>query len=289
MTGGTQNEEQTSENRKVKYFESYADELASKLYRLKQLVKHRGASGDYHEEIIRTVLRNFLTQRFSVKNGFIYKDERHISRQMDIMIIDEASPAAYLFQEGDFAVVMPEEVVAVIEVKTKLDGGTFKTALENIASAKELLQYPATLPGFIFGFDGSSPNNPNLDRWFKSDAASRYAEQQVLGPDGVLFFNEGCLLLRCNEEGKRATAGKYYHKIFRDDSVKETPKDIGWQISILLATIVAACEAKEARVTHQFPENRASRLVDDNGSTISLDRFSFGEGHTTLTLPDAQE
>src|SRR5260221_13435972 len=158
----------------IEYFKSYADEIAGKFQRIKSLVKHREASGNYHEEILRTVLRNFLTKRFSVKQGFIYKDKEQVSNQIDIMIIDENSPAAYLFQEGDFAIVIPEAVIAVIEVKTTLDATSFDAGVDNIASAKKLAEFPVRLTGILFGYQGTEPSNSNLNAWFKRESTMKY-------------------------------------------------------------------------------------------------------------------
>src|SRR2546430_11387371 len=136
----------------IEYFDSFRKELEGKFQRVKRLVDDRSASGNYHEEILKTVLRNFLSKRLSVKSGFIYAGPGKVSNQIDIMIIDENVPAAYIFQDGDFAIVLPESVVAIIEVKTTLDATQFDEAVNNIASAKKLIQYPTALPGMVFGY-----------------------------------------------------------------------------------------------------------------------------------------
>lgn len=264
----------------IEFFESYANEIESKFQRIKTLVPHRATSGDYHEEIIRTVLRNFLTKRYSVRKGFVYKSKDEVSRQLDIMVIDESSPAAYLFQEGDFAIVIPESVMAVVEVKTALKAPDFDKALENIASAKKLIEFPVNLTGIIFGYSGTIPSDRNLDKWFKREIPSTFSEKDtnVLGANAILFFTAECLLSRYREDGKWDGGGKYYHKLFRDDSVKESPSDIAWQLSIILAMIVAACERGESSRTHMFPVGYADRLIQSEGGMISHSRFAFREG-----------
>ncbi|GEM_PF-991511 len=264
----------------IEFFESFANEIESKFQRIKTLVPHRVASGNYHEEIIRTILRNFLTKRYSVKTGFIYKSNSEISRQLDILIIDEDSPAAYLFQEGDFAIVIPEAVMAVLEVKTTLNAPDFDEALENIASAKKLMRFPAAATGIIFGYGGTSPTDNNLDRWYKRATPSSFSESEknLLGPNAVMFFTAGCLLARYTEEGKWESGGKYYHKLFRDDSVKKSPSDVAWQLSVILAMTIAACENGEMSRTHMFPAGYADRLIQSEGGMISHSRFAFGEG-----------
>jgi hypothetical protein len=101
-------------------YDSFANELAARFRRVGNLVSHAPSTGNYHEDILRDVLRNFLSKRFSIKTGFVYKDAEQVSNQIDILVVDEYDASAYIFQEGEFAIVRPQSVVAAIEVKTKL-------------------------------------------------------------------------------------------------------------------------------------------------------------------------
>ncbi|QQG40561.1 MAG: hypothetical protein HYV37_03260 [Candidatus Levyibacteriota bacterium] len=258
----------------IEYFESFVDEIKGKFQRIKTLTSHRVTSGDYHEEILRTIIRNFLTKRYSVKKGFIYKGKGDVSNQIDIMIVDETMPAAYLFQEGDFAIVIPEAVIAILEVKTTLNAGDFDNAVENIASAKRLSKFKVNPFSIIFGYSGTTPSDKNLNKWFKRPSPTKLKEDFVLGPNAIMFFKDGCLLTRHKDNGGWDSNGKYYHKAFRDPPVS----DSGWQLSIILAMIISACETGEMRRTHFFPANIAGRLIQGEGSSISHNRFSFGEG-----------
>lgn len=260
----------------IEYFKSYSDEIKSKFQRIKSLTSHTGSSGDYHEEILRTVIRNFLTKRYSVKKGFIYKGQENISKQIDILIIDESLPAAYIFQEGDFAIVLPEAVVATIEVKTTLKKPDFIKAIDNIKSVNELyadplrpMPYPFTL---IFGYSGTTITDKLLDSWFKSKPDLKGRE--FLSPSAIFFFNDEYLLTRHTEQGAWSYFGKYYH------NTKKTTQhgDVGWQLSIILAMIVSKCEAKESYKTHHFPENLAEQLIQGEGSVIAQTKYAFGEG-----------
>lgn len=263
----------------ITYFESFVAEIKGKFQRIKNLTDHTGTSGDYHEEIIRTTIRNFLTKRFSVKKGFIYKGPGEVSRQIDIMIIDETSPAAYLFQEGDFAIVLPDAVVAVIEVKTSLKATDFDKAVENIASVKSLYEY-GTPRGIIFGYSGTEPKHSTMNSWFTRDVPSKYSSNQKLHPDIIFFFEYGCLFTRHEDDGSWNSYGKYYHRTFREGDEDDT----AWQLSIILATILSACEESEMRMSHEFPKNIGSDLIQGRGSSISTERFALGEGMTHLAL-----
>ena len=178
----------------LSYFESFSEELKSKFQRTKILIPNNVATGNYHEEIIRTVLRNFLSTRYSVKTGFIYKSKDEVSKQIDILIIDENIPSVYLFQEGQFAIVMPEAVVCVIEVKSTIDKKGFIQSIENIASAKKLFEFPANIPGIIFNYSGTKPDDLNLDTWFKSPVLTQFDQSPSITPEFILFFNAQTLL-----------------------------------------------------------------------------------------------
>jgi len=53
------------------YYSSFSSELLAKFRRVGHLVAHNSTTGTYHEEILRSVLRNFLPKRFSVKTGLV--------------------------------------------------------------------------------------------------------------------------------------------------------------------------------------------------------------------------
>ena len=271
------------------YFESFADEISSKFNRLQKIVGHPTASGDYHEEILRSVLRNFLSKRFSVKKGFIYNGSgsSNISKQIDLMIIDENSPASYIFQEGDFAIVIPKAVVAVMEIKSILDASAFDKALENIASAKSLVEFPANLVGITFGFDGTEPKSKVLDGWFKREIPTSFKTKEVLAPDAIMFFNYKNLLVRCNNIGRVDPGGKHYHRIGIDD--KGELHGIAFQISIILAMIINACEQREFKSTRSLSKSFAfTNLVQAERGGLSLERYGFGEGASQIDPSDIE-
>src|SRR4051812_23955752 len=124
------------------YYDSFAEELLAKFRRVGHLVPHKPTTGTYHEEILRVVLRNFLSKRYSVKTGFVYKSEGEVSNQVDVLVVDEYHASAYIYQEGDFAIVRPHATIAAIEVKSLLRADSFDGGLQNIASVKRLADAP---------------------------------------------------------------------------------------------------------------------------------------------------
>lgn len=274
----------------IEYFDSYAAELVGKFQRLRHLVKDNSASGNYHEEILRVALKNFLTKRYSVKTGFIYSDGDNVSNQMDIIIVDENSPAAYIFQEGDFAIVLPEAVVAVIEVKTTLDPAEYDTALKNIASAKSLLEFPGNHPGIIFGYQSDlrptrKMSDTKADGWFKRDAAKIFkaAGKEKSAPDAIIWLSDNYSMLRYNYETKTIGDSYSYH------SFKSPDEQIGWQISVVLAMIIGACEAGEFKRTRTFGNNQANKLLGMKLMEVSDDTFSLGDGILKKAVHEPKE
>lgn len=264
------------------YFESFANEIASKFNRLQKIVGHPTISGDYHEEILRVVLRNFLSKRFSVKKGFIYAGPGKVSRQIDLMVVDENSPVAYIFQEGDFAVVIPQAVVAIMEMKSVLNAGDFDRSLENIAAAKSLVEFPANLAGIVFGFEGTNPKSQILSKWFKRPIPKGFKTKEVLTPEALMFLSAKTLLVKCNGNGRISPDGKYYHKIGIDDEGQL--HGAAFQLSLILAMIMNACERKDSAITHRLSDGVAYKsLVSLERAGLDLERFSFGDGLSQLT------
>ncbi|EJL6271778.1 TPA: DUF6602 domain-containing protein [Vibrio cholerae] len=148
-------------------YQNYAKEIMSKLGRLNELVKHAPSVGTYHENLITSYLSNFLSKRFSVKTGFVYNPKTQaVSPQIDILIIDENVPSAYLFQDGNFAVVVPNAVVSAIEVKTVLNKSSFNDIV------KKSVQYRKSNPQgfnlFALCFRSSTKNPKTVADWCTS-------------------------------------------------------------------------------------------------------------------------
>lgn len=259
----------------VSYYDGFAEEIMGKFQRLRKLTAHNGASGSYHEEILKVVLRNFLTTRYSVKTGFIFKDDSSVSKQLDIIIVDEFSPAAYIFQEDDFVVVMPEAVIAVIEVKTTLNSTQFDLAIENIRSAKLLFDNPAHHPGLIFGYqsvsDGTGKmNNDKLNTRFNGDKSKLLKGCEQLAPDAIFWLQDNFSTLKFDSATKSIGNGAYYHSFNNPDG------NTGWQLSVLLSIVVSACEQIETNRTGRYSHALASRYLKLNTMEISDDGFNWG-------------
>lgn len=262
------------------YYESFAEELTAKFRRVGHLVSHKSATGDYHEEILRTVLRNFLSRRFSVKTGFVYKNELEVSNQVDILIVDEYDASAYIYQEGNFAIVRPQSVVAAIEVKTKLDRRGFEEALNNIASVKRLTDDPEQICGMIFGYEGTPKSMKTLGGWF--ERVKGLAETPRLGPSLIVLFREAVLLMRLDWLHEvRMDESNNYHPVIsalRTDAGDET-QPAGWQLRYVLALIYTACHARDVKRHVSLDQSDVQDMLLFAMGVPSANHFQFGVGY----------
>lgn len=120
-------------------YQNYAKELISKVGRLSELTCHAPSVGTFHENIVSNYLENFISQRFSVKTGFVYNSGTgKSSPQIDILIVDENVPSAYLFKDKDLVVATPEAVVCAIEIKTNFDKNSFNDICKKSSQYREV-------------------------------------------------------------------------------------------------------------------------------------------------------
>lgn len=238
----------------TEYLESLAKEVAGKFGRLNSIIKNHNLSrGDYHEEVLRAFFRNFLSRRFSVKKGFIYAGPDKVSKQTDIIIVDENTASAYVFQQGDFAVVTPDAVAAVIEVKSNCSQSEFVESFKNIESAKRLIEFPTNIPGVVFSFRGG-PKTSTLEKWFKDDRLLGIWSELQYGPDAIMFFDaspsSNGLLIKCrvadNNIVIKGDGDSFFSIIALDKSVKKLECQAA-RLSLILQLIMDACDRRISR------------------------------------------
>ena len=148
-------------------YQEYAKELLSKLHRISGIINHNLSSGNYHEAIVKSYLKNFLSNRFSVKTGFIRNPETlKSSNQIDILIVDENIPSAYLFKEDDFAIVLPQAVVCAIEIKTKFNKKTFIDIAKKAENFRNICGVNLSF-FYSFCFENEVQNKETIYNWYK--------------------------------------------------------------------------------------------------------------------------
>jgi Domain of unknown function (DUF6602) len=265
----------------TEYFTGIAQELIGKLNRISSLLKKANLkSGEYHEEIVRQLLRKFLSKRYTLKTGYIYLDKDTTSKQVDILLIDEHVPFTYLFQEGDFVIVRPEPVLAAIEIKTKLDLGEFRKAFKNILIAKKMkyqaLGYYGHIFGSIFGFySNKNIGTDTLDKWFRDSQISSFKDEVgILWPDEIFFF-ENKATLTLQESHNTENSGNYFYRPIEAISSVDYQAS---QIALLVGILFSICDSEDKRQKRTFSNFKMEMFFDSNDISIGKERYRPGEG-----------
>jgi hypothetical protein len=157
-----------------KFHESTTEELKSVENRVRNLIgyQHHPEDGRYKEAILRNMIKKFLPSKYTVGSGFIVEVNNGVvdpSTQIDILIFNSDYPT--LFSEGDFYIVTPNSVKAVIEVKTDATD-QLKETIEKLNKIGNMLyrRQPTMKPPFlgIFSYNDSYNRDQNeeydLDR-----------------------------------------------------------------------------------------------------------------------------
>ena len=166
--------EKTSEE---KYLDLIKEEFFTKIERVKLFTNHAPSIGFGNEEVLRNFLKTHIPERFAVGTGFVYLDNNNVSKQCDLLIYDQVNYAPF-FKEGDFVIIHPEAVAAVIEVKTTLSKRELYDSIENIRSVKEVAKkvtekgIKCHISGFSFIFRTRRQKLATVKDWLQSYAKS---------------------------------------------------------------------------------------------------------------------
>ncbi len=168
-------------------YQNYAKELISKIGRISELTRHAPSVGTFHENIVSNFLENFISKRFSVKTGFVFNSElKESSPQIDILIIDENIPSAYLFQDKGLVVATPESVVCAIEIKTNFDKNSFDDICKKSVSYRKV--NPTGKNIISLCFKSKVANSETVSGWY---------EKTEIEDDWLNYPNEITILDSC--------------------------------------------------------------------------------------------
>lgn len=154
----------------IDYHRATTRELLTITNKVRNLINHWGEDGRYKEAVLKNGIKRFLPEKFLIGTGFVVKQtnnrgEHLTSRQIDLIIYDDASPI--LFKEGDFVIMTPDSVRAIIEVKANIQNQgiteIIRQANENgqfIISGKD--NKSQQFFNGVFGYEGFE-NNFNLN------------------------------------------------------------------------------------------------------------------------------
>lgn len=121
---------------------------------------HWGEEGRYKESILKDILKRFLPENIGVGTGFIIKKrdgEIFRSGQIDIIIYDTSIPV--LLKEGDFIVTTPENVIAIIEVKTNISIDDIQKFTGRFEKIKQVLNNDIFFGIYCFNDEDTNKNN----------------------------------------------------------------------------------------------------------------------------------
>lgn len=125
----------------MKYQKSISQELLAIKDRVRYFIDnaHWGEDGRYKEIILMNFLKKVLPTNVSVGTGFV-KCNQGLTSQIDIIIYRGDYPT--LFSEGDFVIVLPESVIGIIEVKSKLNSDKIRETVEKSDNNGRIINFP---------------------------------------------------------------------------------------------------------------------------------------------------
>jgi Domain of unknown function (DUF6602) len=125
------------------------------------VVPHAASKGQEAERLLRGFLETHIPRRFAVGAGFILDPEGTVSRQTDVVVYDAFNCPVYHASE-DAAIFPSNNVAAVVEVKSTLDGRELEDAWDKVEGIKSLKKTASTggpffaqTAGFLFAFSSS--------------------------------------------------------------------------------------------------------------------------------------
>jgi len=173
-------------------------ELAHSYQRLSRLISHGPSIGTHHENLLRSLLRKYVPDRYHVATGFVIGHRPAPRAQIDIVVYDKAHYVPR-FREDDLVVVDIDAVRALVEVKSVLSKKELKSALEILHTTTRL--EPQIMPYFkgIYAFDGMK-GAPTIGRhiiqFYREMRESRRGHLHYWGPvDAVTVRRRACVFL----------------------------------------------------------------------------------------------
>lgn len=186
------------------YLESIADELLSKYRRLDSVVSHAPTKGNYHEKILRDVIRSYLPNTFSTGEGFIINKDSRVSSQLDILIVDNFDPRSFGHKENDFFIATDFAIACFGEVKTYCAKKDFIASFQKLVDAKMVIKdMPAIATSFMFCYDAYASED-TISEWVQEAVRTmpKYdLTKQWHYPDYVFCFKKNVFLQRETAEG----------------------------------------------------------------------------------------
>lgn len=259
------------------YLNLIQEEFLTKIGRIKLFTNHAPSIGFGNEEILRNFLKTHIPERFAVGTGFVYLDNDNVSRQCDLLIYDRLNYAPF-FKEGDFVIIHPEAVAAVVEVKTTLKKEELYDSIDNIRSVKEVAKkakeqgIKCHISGFSFIFTTRRQKLATVKNWLQS-----YPEllSHELSMDMITILGEVIFY-----RPKSSTSPDF---VFRKMDKKDD-----FSFPMFFGMLMGALELKRVITEMEFIDKRTSPVKKDFAAYIQRYVNIFNNPNRTWYRPHIQ-
>lgn len=146
----------------IDYYQSLTSELDAIKNRIRHLVTHWQADGEWKEAVLRTILRRHLPASVHVGRGFVVSRDQN-STQIDLLVLKHEKPT--LFRDGELAIVTPDAPGAIVEVKTNLNGEVeWYNACKKLADDGRMCEQVAKNKPWLglFTYEGNETQSKNI-------------------------------------------------------------------------------------------------------------------------------
>lgn len=142
-----------------KYFQSLTNELEGLKDRVRNFIDdaHWLTDGEWKESVIRSFLDRNFPATYKIGRGFIITPDGPTT-QIDLILYKSSSPV--MFRDGDLVFLPPQDVVGIIEVKTKVTKTTLNESLEKLGTIfQKIKRYRKSKILFgLFSYENSNIN-----------------------------------------------------------------------------------------------------------------------------------
>lgn len=233
-----------------KTFDLLAEEVSIKFKKISAYTNHGPTIGGYREAVIKELIENFISERFTVCTGFVYDIETETSsNQMDILIVDENYPSAYLLKTSDFIIANKDAVVCAIEIKSSFT----KTILNDICKkCLSIKQLSSGINFLAFCFGSKVKHNGLAGIYNKLELSDLHYS------DHITLYGLGTIT-------KLEENGEIFHKMFWD----HTPDFCSTELKVFLSYIMKSCLARDGIDDNPFAKYKPKALI------LHTDKFKF--------------
>jgi len=187
-----------------RYYEGLTKRMLSELEDISAQMSHQGEKGRNNEHVLIRYLRQHLPTRYELTTGKVVSADGSESTQTDVIIRDRINSPAFMDADA-WSIVPIETVFGCISVKTTLNKGELRNAVDQVASVRKLpataaIGYPSghrhkispervlRPRGFIFAYKSEWTSAESVDAAFK----------EIVEPvDDDLRPNCVCVLNQC--------------------------------------------------------------------------------------------